>query len=152
MNIAFIDNRRFTSFIISCLNCGLLSDKISLGIPNLEKMFIKFSATVTESIFLGGMASGNLVAQSIKVSMYLCPRLNGVNSPTRSMATLVNGSLMMASILTAPSLLCPQEKTFDIQDMSDSNAQCQRQRLARRICGKSFRRFSGEKCPATGES
>jgi hypothetical protein len=58
------------------------------------------SATEMESIVFKGTASGKPVAQSIRVSIYLCPSAEaGINGPTISIDTLENGTLIIG-ILT----------------------------------------------------
>ena len=49
-------------------------------------------AMVGEFGELKGTASGNLVATSITVKIYLCPRAEEVRGPTRSIAILEYGS------------------------------------------------------------
>lgn len=74
------------------------SDRISQGIPTLEKMNSKASAIEMTVISLRGTASGKPVTKSIRVRIYLWPSdVTGDRGLTMSTATLKNGSVMTGS-------------------------------------------------------
>ena len=87
-------------------------DKISRGIPSLEKITNSASETDIESIFCSGSASGNPVAWSIKVRIYLCPPSEGLSGPTRSIDTLENGSVMIGTLHMGTFLTLPLEENL----------------------------------------
>ena len=74
-NKGFTPNNLYNSAINSEVNCVPWSLKISLGIPTRENIWINASATEIEEISLRGIPSGNPVAKSTRVSIYLCPSL-----------------------------------------------------------------------------
>ena len=70
-----------------------LSERISAGIPILEKNWHKDSTTVRASIFFKGIASGYLVAKSMRVRIYyLFPLGVRRSGPMMSIATRLKGS------------------------------------------------------------
>lgn len=77
------------------------------GIPTQEIITNKASAIVTNSNSFKGRGSGNPVAKSIRVNIYLCPEDGGDSGTTISIATPENGSKMIFNGLSGTSLTLP---------------------------------------------
>ena len=96
MNKGLIDSNLSISFIKSEVNCLPRSVRHSLGIPTLENISTKASATEIVSIDLSGIASGNLVAISNTVKIYLWPSDEaGDIGPTMSIEIRENGVVII---------------------------------------------------------
>ena len=82
------------SLKLSKSNCFLLSTVRDLGTSNLQIMFYqKNSFTISDVILASGLASINLVKNSMATTANLFPPCSGGNGPTRSIPHLWRGQV-----------------------------------------------------------